>query len=57
MQLLAGLHEIFLSIITSQVTSDSIMVFFDVDQQTKTSLDDVLAGLQVRILLLIVELR
>jgi len=57
MQLLAGLHEIFLSITTSQVTSDSIMVFFDVDQQTKTSLDDVLAGLQVRILLLIVELR
>ena len=36
----------------SQVKNGSIVVYFDVDQQTSTSLEDVLAALEVRILLL-----
>jgi len=53
LQFLAGLHEGFMLITISQVTKGSIVVYFGVDQQTDTSLEDVLARLEVRILLLI----
>jgi len=44
---------VFMPITISQVTKGSIVVYFGVDQQTDTSLEDVLARLEVRILLLI----
>jgi len=45
--------KMFIPITISQVTNGSIVVNFDVDQQTDTSLEDVLAALEVRVLLLI----